>query len=129
MKRTFLLAPFILVAMAQAGPYDQPYSIIAPDTLRSADPLVRRVIVNRVDGENSVKKEHVIPPGHHAVTLDLPPRKGFHLATQVTFDMDTKPCTRYYVAAKLETEVTQGWAPIVRSEEVIGECKAKFRIG
>jgi hypothetical protein len=129
MKRIFLLTPFIFVAIAQAGPYDQPYGIVAPDTLRSADPLVRRVIVNRVDGENSVRREHVVPPGMRAVTLDLPPRKGFHLATQVTFDLEVKPCTRYYVAAKLETEVTQGWTPIVRSEEAIGECKAKFKIG
>ena len=129
MKRTFLLAPFIFVAIANAGPYDQPYSIITTDVRRAADPLLLPVIVNRVDGENSKRGQNVVAPGKRAVTVDLPPRKGFHQATQNTFDLEVKPCTRYYVAARLETTVTQNWTPVVRSEESIGECKAKFKIG
>ena len=129
MKRTFLLAPFIFVAIAHAGPYDQPYSIITTDVRRAADPLLLPVIVNRVDGENSKRGQNVVAPGKRAVTVDLPPRKGFHQATQNTFDLEVKPCTRYYVAARLETTVTQNWTPVVRSEESIGECKAKFKIG
>ena len=129
MKRTFLLAPFIFVAIANAGPYDQPYSIITTDVRHAADPLLLPVIVNRVDGENSKRGQNVVAPGKRAVTVDLPPRKGFHQATQNTFDLEVKPCTRYYVAARLETTVTQNWTPVVRSEESIGECKAKFKIG
>ena len=128
MKRIALLAPFIFVAIAQAGYYDQPYAIITTDTARSADPLLRPVIVNRVDGENSKYGQNVVAPGKRAVTVDLPPRKGFHQATQVTFDLDVKPCVRYYVAARLETTVTQGWTPVIRSEERIGECMARFKI-
>ena len=113
---------------AVAGPYDQPYSIITTDTARSADPNLRPVIVNRVDGENTLDNKAVVAPGPHKVTIDLPPRKGHRIATQQTFDLVTRPCVRYLVSAKLDTPVTQDWKPVVRSEEPIGECEAKFRV-
>ena len=120
-----LLAP----SAALAGLYDQPYSIIQTDRSRSADHLVLPVLVNRVDGVNALADNRaVVEPGKHAVTVDLHPRKGFHTATQVTFDLETRPCTRYYVAARLESSTGQRWEPIVRSEERIGECEAKFTL-
>jgi len=111
---------------ARAGPYDQPWSVVTTDRSPSSDPLLRPVIVNRVDGVNSMNNESVVAPGAHKVTVDLPPRKGFRQATQVTFDLETAPCVRYHVAAKLDTTVTQDWSPLVRSSEPIGECRAKF---
>lgn len=123
-----LLATLFAATSAIAGPYDQAYSIITTDPARSADPHVIPVIVNRVDGENvPYRNRAVVAPGAHKVTVDVPPRKGFKLATQNTFDLATKPCVRYYVAAKLDTLVTQGWTPIVRSEERIRECEKKFK--
>lgn len=123
-----LLATLFATTSAIAGPYDQAYSIITTDPARSADPHVIPVIVNRVDGENvPYRNRAVVAPGAHKVTVDVPPRKGFKLATQNTFDLATKPCVRYYVAAKLDTLVTQGWTPIVRSEERIRECEKKFK--
>ena len=50
MKRLMLLA-LVAATAAVAGPYDQPYSIITTDTAPSADPLLRPVIVNRVNDE------------------------------------------------------------------------------
>lgn len=124
-------APLVVFALAAAGaaiagPYDRPWSVVATDRAASADPLLRPVIVNRVDGVNSMNNESVVAPGPHQVTVDLPPRKGFRQATQVTFDLATEPCTRYFVAAKLETQVAQQWVPVVRGSEPIGECRAKF---
>jgi hypothetical protein len=111
-----------------AGPYDQPYSIIQTERTRSADPDVIPVIINRVDDETirSHPNDAVIPPGPHKVTVDVPPRKGFHLATQSTFDLVTQPCMRYYVSARLANRVTQAWEPFVRTQERIGECEKKF---
>lgn len=127
MNRTFLIALFAPTA-ALAGPYDQPYSIIATDASRSADHLLRPVIVNRVDDENAMAdNKAVVAPGPHKVTVDLPPRKGFHIATQHTFELVTKPCVRYNVAAKLETTAGQRWTPVVRSQEPILECEKKFK--
>jgi hypothetical protein len=128
MNRTFLLAPLLVATAAVAGQYDEPYSIITVDTLKSADPNLRKVIVNRVDERTITDNKAVVPPGQHKVTLDVPPRKGFHQATQNELALETKPCTRYYVAARLDSTATQTWTPIVRSEERIGECEKKFKV-
>jgi hypothetical protein len=113
---------------ALAGQYDQPYAIITSERTPSADPNLRAVIVNRVDGENALANRAVVAPGPHKVTIDLPPRKGFHLATQSTFDLVTRPCVRYVVAAELKSVTLQEWTPVVRREERIGECEAKFKV-
>jgi hypothetical protein len=118
----------IAAASAMAGPYDQPYSIIQTELTRSADPDVLPVTINRVDDETirSRPNDAVVPPGPHKVTVDVPPRKGFHLATQNTFDLVTEPCMRYYVSARLASRTTQQWEPFVRTTERIGECEKKF---
>ena len=130
MKRLILAASILSATAAFAGPYDAPYSIITVDPLKSADPLLRKVIVNRVDDVTitTVDNKAVVPPGSHKVTMDLPPRKGFHQATQNELTLETKPCTRYYVVGRLEASTSQKWTPVVRSEEPIGECQAKFKI-
>jgi hypothetical protein len=127
MKRFFLL-PLLAATAALAGPFDQPYAIITTDTKPAADPLLRPVIVNRVDGENAMDHRAVVAPGARKVTVDLPPRKGFHTATQHTFDLQAKPCVRYYVAARLASTTTQDWKPVIRSEERIVECESKFKV-
>ena len=115
--------------VAAAGPYDQPYSIITVSPIQSADHHLKKVFVNRVDGENSIdRNKHVVPPGDHEVVLDLPPVKGFHLPRQQTLHLKTEPCVRYNVAARVETSISQKWEPVVRSTETIGECAAKFKI-
>ena len=45
-----------------------------------------------------------------------------------TFELEVKPCTRYYVAAQLDSPTLQSWKPIVRNTEAIGECKRKFKV-
>jgi hypothetical protein len=125
----YTLAIFLLSTSALAGPYDQAYSVITTDKSRAADPNVLPVIVNRVDGETVMTRtEAVVAPGVRKVTIDVPPRKGFKQATQQTFDLDAKPCTRYYVAARLDNPTTQAWTPIVRNSEPIGECQKKFKV-
>ncbi len=131
MKPVLLALPLALSAAlpaaASVGPYDQPYSIIENDPVRSADPNVIPVIVNRVDDRNALSPERaVVPPGSHQVTVDVPPRRGFHTGTQRTFALTTEPCTRYYISAKLKNRLSQQWEPVVRGKETIGECEAKF---
>ena len=126
MKRIVLI-PLLATGCALAGPYDQPYSIVTTDIAPAADYHLRPVIVNRIDDENVLANRGVVAPGKHVVTVDLPPRKGYRLATQETFELTTRPCVRYYVAAKLESTTSQRWTPVVRSEERIGECEKKFK--
>jgi len=129
MKR---LLPALLLAVsatALAGPYDQPWVIITTDSAPSADYHLRPVIINRIDGETNTLREAVAEPGLRIVTLDLPPRKGFNLGTQVNFELQANPCMRYNLAAKLDNSVGQSWKPVIRSTETIGECLAKFKGG
>jgi hypothetical protein len=129
MKR--LLAALLLLApvAALAGPYDQPWVIITTDLAPSPDFLLRPVIINRIDGETNILREAVAEPGLRIVTIDLPPRKGFSLGTQVNFELQANPCMRYNLAARLDNSVGQNWTPVVRSTETIGECLAKFKGG
>jgi cytochrome c1 len=127
MKGLMLLA-LVAATAAIAGPYDEPYSIITTDTAPSADPLLRPIIVNRVNDETvGSDNRAVVPPGTQKVTVDLPRRKGFKIATQRTFELVTRPCMRYFVVAKLDNPTGQEWKPVVRSSELIGECQQKFR--
>jgi hypothetical protein len=125
--KTIALPSLLLLAACASSPYGQPYAEIIVDQSLSSDPNVVPVIINRVDDRTSLYPDRaVVPPGPHKVTIDVPPRKGFNLATQETVVMDAEPCTRYYIAARLDTPVTQEWKPLVRSVERIGECEAKF---
>ena len=125
--------PAALLALAPlagiAGPFDQPWVVVTSESRPSSDPKVRPVIVNRVDGVNAARNRVVAGPGTLRVTVDLPPRKGFSLGTQETFELVASPCMRYDVAARLDTETGQRWTPFVRSAESIGECLAKFKGG
>jgi hypothetical protein len=129
MKRLLLLSLVLAAPAAFADLYDKPYSIIETDPSRSSDYLLLPVFVNRVDGKNAqYGNRAIVDPGRHDVTIDVRPRKGFHIATQATFQLETKPCTRYYVVAKLDAPTSQRWKPVVRAEEPIGECEAQFNM-
>ncbi len=127
--KTFLLALAVplLAGTALAGPYDQPWVIVTSDSRPSTDPNLRPVIVNRVDGENSQRNQVITTPGSRMVTVDLPPRQGFKVGSQETFDLEASPCMRYFIAAKLDTTLSQQWKAVVRRSELIGECATKFK--
>ena len=129
MKR--LLPAFLLLAPAAvvAGPYDQPWAVIGSDSSLSAEPKLRPVVVSRVDGEGTTRNRAIVEPGTRRVTVDLPPRKGFSLGTQETFELVANPCMRYTIAARLDAGTGEHWKPFVRSAETIGECLTKFKGG
>ena len=123
-----VLACSALPAFA-AGPFDQPWSIVETYYGKAADSHLRKVIINRIDETNTQALNRVVTtPGRHNVVLDVPPRKGYHTATQVQMEMDLKPCTRYYMAAELKSPTLQDWQPVVKYEEPIGECEKKFNL-
>ena len=107
-------------ALADSYDYSKPWSVIEGERSPMADPHMRSVIVNRVDDENASRGSYaaygyaVVAPGTHKVTIDLPPRKGFKLATQETFDLEARPCVRYVVAAELKSVTLQEWTPVAK---------------
>jgi hypothetical protein len=114
--------------VAFAGPYDQPYSQIMTERhFPSADPNVLPVLINRVDDVTIYEKKGTVLPGKHQVTVDLHARNGFP-ATQVTFELETKACTRYYIAAKVKSRTLQEWEPFVREVEPLADCAKKFKL-
>ena len=132
MKR--ILPALLLVAgpatgIAHAGPYDQPWAIITSEDRSSTDPALRPVVVSRVDGEYAYRNQVVTTPGTRKVTVGLPPRPGFKVGAQETFDLEASPCMRYFIAAKPDTAAGESWKAVVRRSELIGECATKFKSG
>lgn len=126
--KNLLILTLLASPAALAGPYDQPYAVITTDAAPSSDSLLRPILVNRVDGETvATDNRPVVAPGKRQVTVDLPARKGFRVATQRTFELVAQPCMRYYVVAKLDNLEGQQWTPVVRSSELIMECQTRFK--
>jgi hypothetical protein len=126
--KTLIAALALLPAAAAAGPYDQPWAMIASDPELSArDANLRPAGVSRVDGRITAHDRAVVAPGPHRVTVDLPPPKGQSLGTRETLDVLASPCMRYHVAARLADPAAERWAAVVRRSELIGECATKFK--
>ncbi len=118
----------LVTAPALAGPYDQVYSLVTVEFVKSTDFKLRPVILNRIDGDSSVRTQEAVAPGKHLVVADLPPSKAHHekIATQHSLEIDMQPCTRYYIAARLTDEVTRHWSLVIRDQDKIGECAARY---
>jgi len=113
---------------AMAGPYDQVYGIVSAEFIKSADAKLQPVILNRIDGTSTTRRQEAIAPGQHTIYADLPASREQqqHIATQNSLALDVKPCTRYYIAARLTDSVTRHWQLVVRNSEPIGECAANY---
>ena len=124
-----LAAAGLAAGIAHAGPYDQPWAVIASEDRSSTDPALRPVVVSRVDGEYAYRNQVVTTPGTRKVTVGLPPRPGLKVGAQETFDLQASPCMRYFIAAKSDTAAGESWKAVVRRSELIGECATKFKSG
>ena len=129
MKKLISCSVVALLSMpALAGPYDQVYSIVSAEFVKSADYKLQPVILNRIDGDSTTRRQEAIAPGQHTIYADLPASQEHHqhIATQNSLAIDFKPCTRYYIAARLTDSVTRHWQLVIRDSETIGECAAKY---
>jgi len=43
-----------------------------------------------------------------------------------TLQVDAKPCTRYYFAARRSSPTARDWKVFISASEPIGECEKKF---
>jgi hypothetical protein len=115
-------------AWAAAGPFDQPWAVIAGDGAAAPDPRYGTAVVSRVDGESVARGRAVVAPGLHSVTVALPPRKGASVGSQATFEVQANPCMHYLIAARLDGPAGE-WKAVVRSAATIGECLTRFKGG
>jgi hypothetical protein len=126
---TRLLIAFLLLSTAAvAEPGEKPWAIVATDASLAPVANLRPVVISRIDGVASTGREAVVAPGPHLVTVDLPPREGLRLGAQANLELQANACMRYYLAAKRDAS-GQGWQPVVRAAESIGECLVKFKGG
>ena len=85
--------------------------------------------MSRVDGEYAYRNQVVTAPGTRKVTVDLPPRPGFKVGAQETFDLQASPCMRYFIAAKPDTPAGDSWKAVVRSERADRRVRHEVPVG
>ncbi len=102
MTRTILALALAAAALpAAAGPYDQPYVLFEADR-RSPTEDTRPATIMNVDGVNMrAGKSDPVAPGWRNVEVSVPGARGMSDPQRQMLKIETEPCTRYYLAAKL----------------------------
>jgi hypothetical protein len=80
------------------------------------------VLVVAIDGEYQINNEPRIEAGKHALLLRSKKPSHFRNTAQKTFPFTVEPCTRYYLAARHATSLSEDWSLVVRKQEPIGGC-------
>jgi len=116
----------LLAACAGGGMYDQPYALFQPDQ-RSVPQDTRPAFVLSVDGvSRAISDNNPVAPGMRKIQVSVPGARGMSESTYQTFEIDAKPCTRYYLAARHSSPAADDWSVFVSGTEPIGECQKKF---
>ena len=80
------------------------------------------VQVVAIDGEYQITNEPRIEAGTHSLLLRSKKPSRFRNPDQKTLSFKVEPCTRYYLAARHATSLSEGWSLVVRKQEPIGGC-------
>jgi hypothetical protein len=71
---------------------------------------------------NQITNEPRIEAGTHSLLLRSKKPSRFRNPDQKTLSFNVEPCTRYYLAARHATSLSEGWSLVVRKQEPIGGC-------
>jgi len=115
-----------LTALAAGGDYARPYALFEPQRqLRAAD--THPAFVVKIDGRDmSIDRSEPVAPGMRTVVVSIPGSKGMSNPGRATLEVDAKPCTRYYLAARRSSRTARDWSAFVAASEPIGECVRRF---
>lgn len=75
-----------------------------------------------IDGEYQISNEPRIEAGTHALLLRSKKPTRFRNRDQKIIAFKVEPCTRYYLAARHATSLSEDWSLVVRKQEPIGGC-------
>jgi hypothetical protein len=126
MRLALAVLAALACATAHAGPYDQPWTTFQADP-RSPVADTSPATVMRIDDRmNNAGRADPYPPGPHKLEVSVPGPRGVSNPTRQTLEIDAKPCTRYYLAAKRSSPTAKDWQAFIAAEEPIGECRKKF---
>ena len=81
-------------------------------------------LVISVDGWHTLQRWTYVEPGVRQVVVQGPATAGFAYGEQRTLQLDIKPCTRYWIAARKEGRLSQDFEPYVDYSEPIAGCKS-----
>ena len=127
-----VLATFTAIAAVSGlataqGLYSKPYALFEPESLKITEDRAPALILS-IDGKNrSVNQNLPVEPGKHTVVVSIPGRRGMSDPGRTTLEVDAKPCTRYYFAAKRSGRTASDWEGYVSASDAVGECVRKFK--
>jgi len=130
MKRVFL--PILLAALGgcAGGPateYNAPYSLLATEVALTGSAATRGVLLHSVDGQRVSEDRAVIQPGPRKITVEVLKRSN-EPSVLASFDLDVKPCTLYFLAARHPPGSRETWVPFVLAGNPVRPCETRFGI-
>ncbi len=75
-----------------------------------------------IDGAFQISQSAPVEPGTHSLILASRKPTHFHIREQKAFPIKVEPCTRYYLAARHASKLTEDFEMIVRRAEPISGC-------
>jgi hypothetical protein len=120
------LSAALLGACAGGSMYSQPYALFeAEQRMPTAD--TRPAFVMKIDGRNiELGRDEPVAPGLRTVELSIPGPPGMSDPGRDTLQVDAKPCTRYYFAARRSSPTARDWKAFIAASEPVGECVKQF---
>ena len=84
----------------------------------------RPAIIEKIDGYSSYASYPIkVDPGAHEIVLGGPAPGWPGGAALHTMTLTLAPCTRYYLNAQFDNNVSPDWKPVVDYSEPIAGCK------
>ena len=107
------------VALDKCGPT---MSEVTGHKLSHAQMNREAAVISKIDGKSETARIVKVEPGKRTVVVRSPMRKGFQ-GSDVTMDLDLKPCERYYINAQFKSGSGTDWEPVLAKVERIAGCK------
>src|SRR4051794_39927641 len=122
--RLFLIAMLVTHsgASAAAAKWGPVWSEVTGNLYPTARMHLLAAVVSKVDGVSRTERIVKMDPGKRTVVMRSPMRKGFS-GSDVSLDLDIKPCTRYYINAQFKNSTGPDWEPVIAHEERVSGCK------
>ena len=118
-----ILAPAILVAglvgcttiySELRGDFDMPTTALNDYPVR----------IIAIDGGFQTERDPRLEPGLHSLVLASLKPSQFRTRREKAVAFTVEPCTRYFLAARHATALSEEWELVVRKREPIGGCNA-----
>lgn len=114
----------ILAALTGCATATGPAEVTGEVTARP-NMVVSSALIWEIDGVSILKNSAVIESGKRHIRIQAHHQPGFRGGELKNLVVDVKPCVRYTVAVKRESEKHMDWEPIVLSEQPMAGCTPK----